>query len=727
MKLRKIILLVAIAVILSATSASVRTRNVSAQDGDCSGAPPNYLRINDIVLVDGATSIFHVFNTPANTTGYAGEMYEGEQVRILDGPICNGGDRWWKVLTGNGVEGWTQDGDGIDYPRFVVMIPAPIIDEPPPSSNQCLNAPPLYLAIGDQATVAPGEPNNLRDGPSISNALIAKVYSGDLFVIIDGPVCADDLRWWRIRLMSGMEGWTADGTGNVPWLTKNVIVPQPITLTPSFTPMPTYTNTIIVSTTPSYTPTRMPTFTPTPTPTFDNTPRTRVLGLDYAYFPAGYEFYIDAEIVGHPQETIDVLAWFQLLDGTLLQNAIGDPAYSNANGNLVGWVQIHPCCDDTVYLRENNQAIVIRMPYAQFPIYNTGFDFIPILELRSNNEVIASFGREDGSPQIQVGRCDGDQDCDGLSDQLEQWMIDTYKPVLEFDENESVDPATSAAIYQVSPGWYHDMRGVWITVVLVYPRDDGLVAMNIEGWNHLTCAGLGDIGAAVANEGFDEHLGDTEALRIFVADIGNNSWQIQGLLLKRHYDPYESYIPDDFEWRQSPPGEGEATHPLIFVSESKHGMYSSADECANYTHEFMGICEMEIEDCGNDDHPGAYMNLYTPPEQNVGERYAPKEVFLASDLLRSMYPPERAWLDQPFCAGDALVHQEVTANGDFLSFEVCAGGIYGKWLPLLSNCEIYVGEECAVEDDLKWQRWTLQQLDDLEVLTPAEYAPIFGR
>jgi hypothetical protein len=33
--------------------------------------------------------------------------------------------------------------------------------------------------------------------------------------VVDGPVCADEWSWWRIRTDDGMEGWVSEGGDEV--------------------------------------------------------------------------------------------------------------------------------------------------------------------------------------------------------------------------------------------------------------------------------------------------------------------------------------------------------------------------------------------------------------------------------------------------------------------------------------------------------------------------------
>ncbi len=90
-----------------------------------------------------------------------------------------------------------------------------------------------------------------------------------------------------------------------------------------------------------------------------------------------------------------------------------------------------------------------------------------------------------------------------MSDENELWFADRWSPVLYFDEEEGdciSDLSKVAVIYQVEPFYNSDgtTHGALITYVFLYPRDCGVVSSG-AGW---------------------DHNGDTEALRIYVKQIG---------------------------------------------------------------------------------------------------------------------------------------------------------------------------------------------------------------
>lgn len=49
---------------------------------------------------------------PSNVIGYA---MQGEELEVVDGPVCSYGLIMWKVKTSYNVYGWTAEGNGTDY------------------------------------------------------------------------------------------------------------------------------------------------------------------------------------------------------------------------------------------------------------------------------------------------------------------------------------------------------------------------------------------------------------------------------------------------------------------------------------------------------------------------------------------------------------------------------------------------------------------------------------
>lgn len=87
----------------------------------------------------------------------------------------------------------------------------------PPQAVTCPGSLPSRLFPGQIAKVTSGPPNNFRDGPSLSATDIGDLPGDAWFIVMDGPVCADDMAWWQVNY-EGQIGWTSEGSGDTYWL-----------------------------------------------------------------------------------------------------------------------------------------------------------------------------------------------------------------------------------------------------------------------------------------------------------------------------------------------------------------------------------------------------------------------------------------------------------------------------------------------------------------------------
>lgn len=88
--------------------------------------------------------------------------------------------------------------------------------------------PGTVLAVGQPARVVAAGGLNMRDLPSSSGTLLLQLGVGQRVNVVEGPVSADALTWWRVDDGQGNVGWVADGDGTDEWLapvTGNEVVP----------------------------------------------------------------------------------------------------------------------------------------------------------------------------------------------------------------------------------------------------------------------------------------------------------------------------------------------------------------------------------------------------------------------------------------------------------------------------------------------------------------------
>jgi dipeptidyl aminopeptidase/acylaminoacyl peptidase len=94
------------------------------------------------------------------------------------------------------------------------------LTEGQPPSNTC-GAGWTRVSVGKYAIVTQGDlPNRVRSEPKVADNIINLLYPGSIIKILEGPVCADGLVFWKVEnaAIPGGMGWTAEGDGKEYWL-----------------------------------------------------------------------------------------------------------------------------------------------------------------------------------------------------------------------------------------------------------------------------------------------------------------------------------------------------------------------------------------------------------------------------------------------------------------------------------------------------------------------------
>jgi hypothetical protein len=81
------------------------------------------------------------------------------------------------------------------------------------NTKPCPNAPVSHLSSGDRAgvTYSNGINVRVRSGAGTKYDKVASLPEGALMSIVDGPICADDYVWWKVKVDKGPTGWVAEG------------------------------------------------------------------------------------------------------------------------------------------------------------------------------------------------------------------------------------------------------------------------------------------------------------------------------------------------------------------------------------------------------------------------------------------------------------------------------------------------------------------------------------
>lgn len=146
----------------------------------------------------------------------------GADVLIISGPECDSrsGVVWFEVqvtVVDFTYTGWMSQGAG----GAVWLIPTDLPSEA--AGTLCGN--PLGFGIGNLGYVNSYErsPRHLRDAPGLDSRIRYLLVDGVPFEFIGGPVCANNINWWQIRVRSSnpVEGWIAEGSPGVGyWLSE---------------------------------------------------------------------------------------------------------------------------------------------------------------------------------------------------------------------------------------------------------------------------------------------------------------------------------------------------------------------------------------------------------------------------------------------------------------------------------------------------------------------------
>jgi hypothetical protein len=86
------------------------------------------------------------------------------------------------------------------------------------------------MVAGGKARVAAGGGLNVRDMARAKGKQVGRLNLNAVVTLLEGPVQADNLPWWKIDSGAGLTGWVAAGPANDPWLvpaTEASVTAQP--------------------------------------------------------------------------------------------------------------------------------------------------------------------------------------------------------------------------------------------------------------------------------------------------------------------------------------------------------------------------------------------------------------------------------------------------------------------------------------------------------------------
>jgi hypothetical protein len=75
----------------------------------------------------------------------------------------------------------------------------------------------MILQARGRVTNEDERPLRMRSEPGTQNAIVATLAVGDVFLVLEGPQCAQSYSWYKIRF-EGEEGWVAEGDRRVYYI-----------------------------------------------------------------------------------------------------------------------------------------------------------------------------------------------------------------------------------------------------------------------------------------------------------------------------------------------------------------------------------------------------------------------------------------------------------------------------------------------------------------------------
>ena len=288
---------------------------------------------------------------------------------------------------------------------------------------------------------------------------------------------------------------------------------------------------------------------------------------------------------------------------------------------------------------------------------------------------------------LKASSCANDFDCDGIDDATELAIANKYRPYLIFDEDEQEDANTVYPLFQLSPIIHHSgQEGAMLVFVFLYDMDNG--ADFDRGWTDWFTDPI-DSAAGLIMDPFDQffgkHCGDTEVIYFFIANYGNwEDTRLESIYWKRHYDPYYETSENVVRYKDMNDGTG-SSHPVIYVSEDKHGMYPSHDMCENYK---TDVVQEKLESAAGYLVPGVLEDLiYIPVTPKMEDCSDGPEGYIILDASRNVGEAKDAdTMNRKALNGTIYQGYDPWENVEFLgrtdNVKLCsgaAGGIGGKW------------------------------------------------
>jgi uncharacterized protein YgiM (DUF1202 family) len=142
----------------------------------------------------------NVRSAPQLGSDLLGSLHDGDLVQVLEGPVAADGINWYRVdSTSRADSGWVDS-------RFLSATEPGL----PAASNALAAGSRLWVA----GTGAAGL--NVRSAPQLGSDLLGSLHDGDLVRVVEGPVGADGINWYRVEATARADSGWVDGEALSP-------------------------------------------------------------------------------------------------------------------------------------------------------------------------------------------------------------------------------------------------------------------------------------------------------------------------------------------------------------------------------------------------------------------------------------------------------------------------------------------------------------------------------
>ncbi len=197
---------------------------------------------SDVGFYNSARAATELFVTHRNVSAVDLQLYNvdiGRFIEIMIGGQYYDAARTYPVMQQDLVRAWRLPSNApTNVLRYDLLdLGNPAAGETVTGFSSAVDCPtslPSRAKVGDQAT-AIAEPALRARAQPPDGEVLESLYPGYAFPIVEGPICANNILWWGIRLRDGRNAWVAESLDNEYFFDITLSAPPPPTPDPAQT------------------------------------------------------------------------------------------------------------------------------------------------------------------------------------------------------------------------------------------------------------------------------------------------------------------------------------------------------------------------------------------------------------------------------------------------------------------------------------------------------------